>query len=130
MKFGYVDESGDKPQGDVFVMAAVLVDAYKLRKHTARFDKLIADFLAKHPGAPKELKTKALINGEGGWRQVDAAERKQFISKICDLAVECATIFAIALSFEGFEKVAKEQGHGETYWIAAAMFVAALVQRK
>jgi len=39
MKFCYVDESGDKPQSDVFVMTGVLVDAYKLRKHTARFDR-------------------------------------------------------------------------------------------
>ena len=130
MKFCYVDESGDKPQSDVFVMTGVLVDAYKLRKHTARFDQLIADFLAKHPGAPTELKTTAAINGEGGWRQVNPAERKQFISKICDLAAECATIFPIALSFQAFEKAAKEQGFTATYWIAAAMFVAAFVQRK
>src|SRR6516225_2894568 len=109
MKFAYVDESGDKPQGDVFVMAGVQVDAYKLRKHTAKFDKIIADFLAKHPGVPKELKTKALINGEGGWRQVDAAERKRFVSDIGDLAIECATIFALALSFTAFEKAAKEK---------------------
>jgi Protein of unknown function (DUF3800) len=130
MKFCYVDESGDKPQSDVFVMTGVLVDAYKLRKHTARFDQIIADFLAKHPGAPTELKTKAAINGEGGWRQVNPAERKQFISKICDLAAECATIFPIALSFQAFEKAAKEQRFTVTYWIAAAMFVAAFVQRK
>ncbi len=130
MKFAYVDESGDKPQGDVFVMAGVQIDAYKLRKHTAKFDKLISDFLAKHPGAPKELKTKALINGEGGWRQVEAKERKRFVSEICDLAIECATVFAIALSFTAFEKAAKEKGFNGTYWIAAAMFVAGLVQKK
>ncbi len=130
MKFAYVDESGDKPQSDVFVMAGVLIDAYKLRKHTVKFDKIITEFLTKHPGAPKELKTKGLINGDGGWRQVDAAERKQFISEICALAAECATIFALALSFEAFEKAAKEHGFNGSYWMGAAMFVAALVQKK
>jgi hypothetical protein len=130
MKFAYVDESGDKPQGDVFVMAGVQVDAYKLRKHTTKFDKMISDFLAKHPGAPKELKTKALINGEGGWRQVEAEERKRFVSEICDLAIECGTVFAIALSFRACEKVASEKGFSNTYWMAAAMFVAGLLQKK
>jgi hypothetical protein len=28
MKFVYVDEAGDQDQGDVFVMAGVLIDAY------------------------------------------------------------------------------------------------------
>lgn len=31
MKFAYVDESGDKGQGDVFVMAGLLIDAYPRR---------------------------------------------------------------------------------------------------
>jgi hypothetical protein len=130
MKFAYVDESGDKPQGDVFVMAGVQVDAYKLRKHTAIIDKMICDLLTKHPGAPKELKTKAFINGEGGWRQIQAEERKRFVSELCDLAVDCAKIFAIALSFTSFDQAAKEKGFGGTYWQAAAMFVAGLVQKK
>jgi hypothetical protein len=130
MKFAYVDESGDKPQGDVFVMAGVLVDAYKLRKHTATFDKMITDFLAKHPRAPKEMKTKALINGDRGWGGVDAAERKRFISNVCALAVECVRIFAVALSFDAFEKAAKEHNFSGTYWMGAAMFVAGLVQKK
>jgi Protein of unknown function (DUF3800) len=53
MKFAYVDESGDKPQSDVFVMAGVLIDAYKLRKHTVKFDKIISDFLQSIRGRPK-----------------------------------------------------------------------------
>jgi hypothetical protein len=31
MKFIYVDESGDSTQSDIFVMAGLLVDAYRLR---------------------------------------------------------------------------------------------------
>jgi hypothetical protein len=46
MKFIYVDESGGSTQSDVFVMTGLLVDAYRLRKYTAEFDKMIVDFLA------------------------------------------------------------------------------------
>jgi hypothetical protein len=79
------------------------------------------------------LKTKAFINGTGGWSKVDATERKVFLSEVCDLACECATIFAIGLSFQGIEN-AYGAGHnhpfGKSYWIGAAMFLAALVQKK
>jgi hypothetical protein len=133
MKFAYVDESGDQGQGDVFVMAGILIDAYRLRKYTTTFDKMIVDFLAKHPGAPTELKTKNFINGAGGWSVVDPTERKQFLSEICSLAVECARIFAIALSFENFTR-ALDGGHaqpfGKSHWLGAALFVSCLVQKK
>jgi Protein of unknown function (DUF3800) len=59
MKFVYVDETGSDDHTDVFVMAGLLIDAYVLRKYTATFDKILTAFLAKHPGSPKELKTKA-----------------------------------------------------------------------
>jgi hypothetical protein len=129
MKFAYVDESGDHSQGDVFVMAGVLIDAYRLRKHTAKFDEMIRAFLAKHPHAPKELKTKPFINGSDGWSKVDADERKNFLRAVCDLVAECAKIFALALSFESFDK-ADTAKCGKSYWLCAAMFVAALVQQK
>jgi hypothetical protein len=63
----------------VFVMAGVLLDAYRLRKHTAAFDGMITAFLAKHERTPKELKTHAFINGGGGWSKIDADERKAFL---------------------------------------------------
>jgi Protein of unknown function (DUF3800) len=132
MKFVYVDESGDGGQSDVFVMAGLLIDAYRLRKYTATFDKMITEFLAKHPGAPKELKTKAFINGSGDWSKVDATERKNFLTEICDLAAECAKIFAVAFSFEGFKKGAgaAPAALSKSYWLSACMFVAGLVQQK
>ncbi|PPC99390.1 MAG: hypothetical protein CTY31_10600 [Hyphomicrobium sp.] len=133
MKFVYVDESGDAGQGDVFVMAGLLVDAYRLRKHTEAFDEKVSEFLAKHPKAPKELKTKALINGNDGWSKIDADDRKLFLTAICDLAVECARIYAVALSFAEFKK-AIAAGHGHpfkaSYWLGASMFLSALVQQK
>jgi hypothetical protein len=133
MKFAYVDESGDRDQGDVFVMAGVLVDAYRLRKYTARFDAMIKAFLAKHPGAPKELKTKNFINGDGGWSKVDPEERKKFLSQICSLVAECGKVFSIAFSFSRFSKAAQGssgQPFGDNYWLGAALFVAALVQKR
>ena len=133
MKFVYVDETGNRDQSDVFVMAGLLIDAYRLRKYTATFDNMIMAFLARHPGSPKELKTKAFINGDGGWRKVEAAERKKFLENVCDLAAECASVFAVAFSFERFENAANAaygQPFGKSYWLGAAMFIAALVQKK
>lgn len=133
MKFAYVDESGSADQSDVFVMVAVLVDAYRLRKYTSKFDKMIDAILAQHPGLRKELKTSRMINGEGGWNKIDAEERKKFLSQICDLANECSRIFAIALSFEGFN-AAVEGSYGppfaKSYWIGAAMYLSSIIQKK
>jgi len=131
MKFGYVDESGDQGQGDVFVMAGVLIDAYRLRKYTATFDKMIVDFLAKHPGAPAELKAKAFINGTHGWSKVNATERKEFLAQICDLVAECSKIFGIAFSLTEFAKAASDDSIPvKSHWLSAAMFVSALIQKK
>lgn len=132
MKFAYVDESGDREQSDVFVMAGLLIDAYRLRKHTIAFDAMIKEFLAKHPGAPTEIKTKALLNGAGGWSKVDAEDRKTFVSDIGDLAIGCTKIYPIAFSFQHFDKAMKG-GHGHpfnTYGQATALFIASLVQQK
>ena len=114
MKFIYVDESGEKEQGDVFVMAGLLIDAYRLRKYTAELDDLLTEFLAKHPGTQTELKTKAFINGAGGWRNVSPDERKEFLTKICEVATGCAKIFATAISFEGFAKACTD-GHNQPF---------------
>jgi len=134
MKFVYVDESGDKTQSDVFVMTGILVDAYRLRKYTAEFDKMIVDFLAKHPGSPKELKTKALINGADKWSQVDPNERKQFITEVIDSAGRCARAFPIALSLSQFAEQVEKGGHGypfgKSHWLGASMFIASLVQQR
>jgi hypothetical protein len=133
MKFSYVDESGDQGQGDVFVMAAILIDAYRLQKHSRKFDEMISNFLATHPHSPKELKTKAFINGSDGWSKVDPTARKQFLIEICELAAACATIFGVAFSFEKFGKAVSawpKQPSGKSYWLAAAMFIASLVQQK
>jgi hypothetical protein len=133
MKFAYVDETGDQNQSDVFVMTGVLIDAYRLRKYTMMFDKMISGFLIKHPGAPKELKTKNFINGDGGWSKVPSSERKEFLRNICNLITECATLFAVGLSFSRFGDALKG-GHGHPFgndsWLAAALFVTALIQKK
>jgi Protein of unknown function (DUF3800) len=133
MKFSYLDESGDQGQGDVFIMVAVLIDAYRLQKHSRKFDEMISNFLATHPHSPKELKTKAFINGADDWSKVDAIARKQFLTEICELAAACATIYGAAFSFANFGKAVKtwpKQPSGKSYWLAAAMFIAALVQQK
>lgn len=134
MKFIYVDESGARDQGDVFVMCGLMVDAYKLRKKTASFDAQLEAMFAQHPGTRGDLKTKRFINGAGAWSQVDAQERKDFLRGICELAVaNGGKVYAVALSYQHFDE-ATAGGHGHpfaaSYWIAGAMFISALVQKK
>jgi len=134
MKFAYVDESGDKSQSDVFVMAGLLIDAYRLRKYTSKFDGMIKGFLARHPSAPRELKTKAFINGSGGWSSVDADDRKVFLKEMCELAVECGKVFVISISFEKFDAEVNTVGASypfkKSYWVSSAMFLAGFIQKK
>ena len=133
MKFTYIDESGDKSHGDVFVMAGLLVDAYRLRTCTTTFDEMIKTLFAKRPNVPQELKTSALINGDGGWSRVDAGERKQWLADVLELASQYCSVFAIAFSFENFDNTASaehKQPFGTNHWLGAAMFIAALVQKR
>ena len=134
MKFIYVDESGDRGQGDVFTMCGLMVDAYKLRKKTADFDAKLEALFEKHPGNRADLKTSKFINGKGAWNQIDAQERKGFLTEVCQLAVSNGgKLFGIGLSFEAFD-AAIAAGHEHpfeaNYWLASAMFTSALVQKK
>ena len=134
MKFVYVDESGGRDQSDVFVMCGLMVDAYKLCKKTADFDAKLKKLFTRHPGTQTELKTRHFIKGAGAWSKVDAEERKQFLTEICDVAVSNGgKIFGIGLSFDNF-KAALDDGYdhpfAKSYWIASAMFISSLVQKK
>ena len=133
MKFAYVDESGGRDQSDVFVMVGLQVDAYRLRKTTMNFDHLLKALLERHPGHPAELKTRAFINGSGNWSVIPGEERKQLLRDICELATDRNKLFAVAMSFDKFDQ-AKDAGFGQptgdSYWLAAGMFVSALIQKK
>ena len=134
MKFIYIDESGSPADGDVFVMCGLMVDAYKLRKKTAEFDKMLENFLSKHPGTSTELKTSKLINGKGRWNRFDSTERKEFIKEVCKLAVSNGgKLFGIGISCKAFkEALAAEYNppFGSRCWIGGGMFTCALVQKK
>ena len=134
MKFIYVDETGARDQGDVFVMSGLMVDAYKLRKKTAEFDAKLEAIFAQHPGTRGDLKTKRFINGAGAWNQVPAQQRKAFLREICELAVaNGGKVYGVAFSYHRFDAaLAAGYGHpfGNSYWIAGAMFVSSLVQKK
>lgn len=134
MKFIYVDESGARDQGDVFIMCGLMVDAYKLRKKTEEFDRLLEAVFANHEGNRSDFKTSRFINGKGGWSAVDAIERKAFLKQVCELAVDNGgKVFGIGLSFAAFDAAAGND-HGQpfnaNYWLASAMFTACLVQKK
>ena len=134
MKFIYVDESGARDQSDVFVMCGLMVDAYKLRKKTQVFDEMLEDIFAKHPGKREDFKTSRFINGKGGWRQVGADDRKKFLRKVCELAVDGGgKTFGVALSFDAFDAAAArdfDQPFGKNHWLGSAVFTACLVQKK
>ena len=133
MKFIYADESGGREEGDVFVMCGLMVDAYKLRKKTADFDAKLEAIFALHPGTRGDLKTKRFINGGGAWNQVDPHERKDLLRGICELAVSNGgKVYGYGMSFQRFDQAAVA-GDGQPfpgYWVAAAMFVSALIQKK
>lgn len=134
MKFIYVDESGARDQGDVFVMTGLMIDAYKLRKKTVALDAKLEAIFAQHPGTRGDLKTKRFINGAGAWNQVPAQQRKNFLRDICELAVaNGGKVYGIALSYDRFDvAIASGYGHpfANSHWIAGAMFVSSLVQKK
>jgi hypothetical protein len=134
MKFCYVDESGDRAEGDILVMCGLLVDAHRLRKKTEDFDGLLRELFAQHPGSPQELKTKAFMRGNGGWNVIPRAARKEFLTNVCTLAIEKGDkIYGLALSFGKFdEQIGAGQGFpfGTSYWVCAGMFISSLIQRK
>lgn len=136
MKFIYIDESGsrDRSQGDIFVMAGLLIDAFRLRKQTVNFNRLIQGFLHECPRSKKEIKTKAMINGSGGWSKVDPHKRKAFLEAAVDLTVGCAEIYAVAFSLEKFriavQEMQKAPPFGTNYWVGAAMFLVTMIQKK
>lgn len=132
MKFAYIDESGSAEEGDVFVMAGLLIDAYRLRKYTTRFDRQLAAFLGKHPSAPNELKTKAFINGRGGWSVVSAEDRKLFLTEVCELAAEVSSIYGFGMSFAGLHAARNTYSTpcSGNYWALNGMFVSSLIQKK
>ena len=134
MKFIYIDESGSRDQGDVFVTCGLMVDAYKLRRKTAEFDARLEAILARHPGVRPELKTKRFINGHRGWRHVDAQERKDFLTDVCRLAASNGgKVYGIALSYVALDAATEaNHGHpfGDSYWLAGALFTGCLVQKK
>lgn len=138
MKFLYLDESGT-PSGDaqkkgVFVMCGVMVDAYLLRKKTAEFDSLISGILSEHPSVASEFKSSRFIKGLGGWSKVSSDRRKDFVRSVCKLAIAKGNkIFGYCLSLDEFERTHKS-GHAlpfsKNYWLASAMYIMCLVQKK
>ena len=134
MKFIYIDESGSRDEGDVFVTCGIMVDAYKLRRKTADFDARLEALFARHPGVRTELKTKRFINGRGGWRHIDAQDRKDFLTDVCRLAVSNGgKIYGLAISYPPFDAAINAgYGHpfGNSYWLAGALFTGCLVQKK
>ncbi len=131
MKFAYIDESGDQHQSNVFVMAGVSVDAYRLRKQTLAFDTLLQDLFARHPGTPRELKTKAFMRGAGGWNEIPGNERQEFLQSVCELAIDKGNkICGIAVDFQKYAVEKEKVPVPMTYWLSSSMYIASLIQKR
>ena len=134
MKFCYVDESGDRSEGDTFVMTGLLVDAYRLRRKTQEVDQLIQDVLGKHPGTAIELKTKAFMRGKGGWSAIPLEERKELLTGLCRVGIAKGDkIYGIAISISAFDAEMGGGGaypFGNSFWVCSAMFISSLIQKK
>ena len=134
MKFVYIDETGDQSQSDIFVMAAVEIDAIRLNKYSRVFSSMIAEIFAKHPGDPKDLKTRRFHRGAGGWKQISGEDRKAFMHSVVDQIVTCSKVYVSAMSFEKFNDTDhRDFGYPDvshSYWIANAMFVLSHIQRE
>jgi hypothetical protein len=48
MKFAYIDKLGSTKASELFIMASLLIDTYRLR-----FNQKLAILLVKHPGAER-----------------------------------------------------------------------------
>ena len=134
MKFAYIDESGDASHSDVFVMAGVLIDAYKLRKSTSDFDKKLNDLRGCHRSEPNDFKATWIINGKKGWEEIQFEERKKFIDEIVNLVVKVGKVYAFSMSIkcfdvtvENFKCLPKNQ---KKHWVACSMFISSLIQKK
>ena len=115
-------------------MFGLMVDAYKLRKKTEEFDCMLGELFAEHRGNRPDLKTSRFINGKGGWNKIESNKRKAFLTEICKLAVDNGgKIFGLSLSFKSFDTIvgtAQEYSFKTNYWLASAMFISSLVQKK
>ncbi|WP_299616822.1 DUF3800 domain-containing protein [uncultured Tateyamaria sp.] len=134
MKFVYIDETGDQDQSDVFVMAAVEIDAIRLNKYSRIFSVMIDEVFAKHPGKPQDLKTRRFHRGAGGWNKISGEDRKAFMHAVVDEIATSSKVYASAMSFEKF-KATDHKAFGypdvsHSYWIANAMFVLSHAQRE
>lgn len=133
MKFIYIDESGPA-NGDIFTMFGIMVDAYRLRKTTADFDALLRQTLDEHPGHADEIKTSKFINGGSERSTMNRETRKRLLRDILLSAINSGgKIFGIAISCKAFGEAVKSRSSlpfEKSYWLASAMFLMCLVQKK
>ena len=134
MKFIYVDESGGRDESDVFVMCGLMVDAYKLRRRPRTSTPRWRRFLRFTPDARRSQDQEVRKRRGSMGPRSTPKKRKNLLRGICQLAVaNGGKVYGLGLSFQRLDQAA-EAGHGQpfaaNYWVGAAMFVSALVQKK
>lgn len=133
MKVCYVDESGDASSDSYFVMVGILTDAVRLNKTSREFAQKFREIASLFPEDLKELKSSRILYGKGGWRQVDAEERKHIFLDFCSWIVERKhDLLVSAIDQKNFRAADSKSLPDccKDMWLAAALNIALQVQIK
>lgn len=139
MKFAYIDESGSTGQGDVFVMAGLLIDAMRLRKLTSEFDLKLSRILnsVRDSGTPSEFKTSNFVRDKGIWGVISQEKKEHFLQDICETITkpnQGGKILAYGISYKKFQSACKTyEGlpkNQDQDWVACSMYIASLIQKE
>ena len=137
MKFVYVDESISDPKhaNRIFVMAGLMVDAYKLRKVTSIANAFVKKFLEDYKLSKYgEIKASKFLNNS----KIGLKDRKQRIMELCkmipDNKIKICGIAILLKNFSESVEAYKNNSHIikdiKQAWHVSAVFISSLIQKK
>lgn len=130
MKFLYVDESGNSNEDRFLTFFGVQIDAYKLKASMKVARPLLRDVANAFPENLRELKTSRMVNGKGGWRNVDPEERKCLFLRLCAFPSEVSGRgIAFIVDRERYADADNNcPGWAATPWLTGAISIAMFAQ--
>jgi len=135
MKVCYVDESGTA-QDPVLVMVGVVADAARLHKTSRELSRVIEQIKSVFPEDLKELKGSRILYGKGGWRNVDAEERKKIFADLSTWLAERKHDIVLSAIENAKLSAASKAANGAppavagNAWVAAGLNIALQLQAK
>jgi hypothetical protein len=131
MKFVYVDESGNSNEDRFLTFFGVQIDVYRLKASLRAVRPLLQDVANAFPEDLQELKTSKMVNGRGGWRNVEPEVRKDLFRRLC--------AYPRSVSARAYAYIVDRQKYAaahdqcpdwaSTAWMTGAIAVAAFAQR-